>query len=40
MATFLALTNSVLARLNEVQLTASNFSAARGIQTQGQNAVN
>jgi len=40
MATFLALTNSVLARLNEVQLTASNFSAARGIQTQAQNAVN
>ena len=39
MATFLALTNSVLARLNEVQLTASNFSA-RGIQTQAQNAVN
>ena len=32
MATFLALTNSVLARLNEVQLTSSNFSAARGIQ--------
>ena len=40
MATFLALTNSVLARLNEVQLTASNFSAARGIQIQAQNAVN
>ena len=40
MATFLALTNSVLARLNEVQLTASNFSATRGIQTQAQNAVN
>ena len=40
MATFLALTNSVLARLNEVQLTTSNFSAARGIQTQAKNAVN
>ena len=38
--TFLSLTNSVLARLNEVQLTASNFSAARGIQIQAQNAVN
>ena len=40
MATFLALTNSVLARLNEVQLTSSNFSNARGIQVQAQNAVN
>ena len=38
--TYLSLTNSVLARLNEVQLTASNFSAARGIQIQAQNAVN
>jgi len=40
MATFLSLTNSVLARLNEVQLTTSNFSNARGIQIQAQNAVN
>jgi len=40
MATFLSLTNSVLARLNEVQLTSSNFSNARGIQVQAQNAVN
>ena len=40
MATFLALTNSVLARLNEVQLTSSTFSNARGIQVQAQNAVN
>tara|TARA_R100001510_G_scaffold56151_1_gene61184 strand:+ start:57 stop:986 length:930 start_codon:yes stop_codon:yes gene_type:complete len=40
MATFIALTNSVLARLNEVQLTSSNFSNARGIQVQAQNAVN
>ena len=40
MATFLSLTNSVLARLNEVQLTSSNFSNARGIQIQAQNAVN
>ena len=40
MASFLSLTNSVLARLNEVQLTSSNFSSARGIQIQAQNAVN
>jgi hypothetical protein len=40
MATFLSLTNSVLARLNEVQLTSTNFSSARGIQVQAQNAVN
>ena len=40
MGTYLALTNSVLARLNEVQLTSSNFSSARGIQVQAQNAVN
>ena len=40
MASFLSLTNSVLARLNEVQLTTSNFSNARGIQIQAQNAVN
>ena len=38
--TFLTLTNSVLARLNEVQLTSSNFSNARGIQVQAKNAVN
>ena len=38
--TYLTLTNSVLARLNEVQLTSSNFSSARGIQVQAQNAVN
>ena len=40
MATFLSLTNSVLARLNEVQLTSTNFSNARGIQVQAQNAGN
>jgi len=40
MATFLSLTNSVLARMNEVQLTSSNFTTARGIQIQAQNAVN
>ena len=38
--TYLNLTNSVLARLNEVQLTSANFSSARGIQIQAQNAVN
>ena len=38
--TFLNLTNAVLARMNEVQLTSSNFSDARGIQIQTQNAVN
>jgi len=37
---YLSLTNKVLARLNEVQLTSSNFTSARGIQTQTQNAVN
>ena len=38
--TYLSLTNNVLARLNEVQLTSSNFTNARGIQVQAQNAVN
>ena len=38
--TYLNLTNSVLARINEVQLTSANFTSARGIQTQAQNAVN
>ena len=37
---YLTLTNKVLARLNEVQLTSSNFSGARGIQVQVKNAVN
>jgi hypothetical protein len=39
-SSYLILTNNVLARLNEVQLTSSNFSNARGIQVQAQNAVN
>ena len=39
-SSYLILTNNVLARLNEVQLTSSNFSNARGIQVQVQNAVN
>ena len=38
--TYLTLTNSVLARINEPQLTSSTFSSARGIQVQAQNAVN
>ena len=38
--TYFSLTNKVLARLNEVQLTSSNFTNARGIQVQAQNAVN
>ena len=37
---FLGLTNQVLARMNEVVLTATNFTAARGYQIQCQNAVN
>ena len=39
-STYLILTNNVLGRLNEVQLTASNFDSARGIQTQTKEAVN
>ena len=39
-STYLVLTNKVLARLNEVQLTSSTWSAARGIQVQAQHAVN
>ena len=38
--TFLTLTNAVITRMNEVALTSSNFSAARGVQVQCQNAVN
>ena len=38
--TYLNLTNLVLARINEVELTSANFTSARGIQTQAQNAVN
>ena len=38
--TYLTLTNKVLARLNEVELTSSTFTSARGIQTQAKNAVN
>ena len=38
--TFLTLTNKVITKLNEVELTSANFSAARGVQTQAKNAVN
>ena len=38
--TFLTLTNRVLGRLNEVQLTSTSFATARGIQVQAKNAVN
>ena len=38
--TFLTLTNKVITKLNEVELTSANFSSARGVQTQAKNAVN
>ena len=38
--TFLTLTNSVITRMNEVVLTSSSFTNARGIQVQCKNAVN
>jgi len=38
--TYLDITNEVLARMNEVALTSSNFSSARGFQVQCKNAVN
>jgi len=38
--TFLSLTNDVISRMNEVQLTSSNFTDARGVQIQCKNAVN
>jgi hypothetical protein len=38
--TFLTYTNDALAKLNEVQLTATDFGDARGIQIQVKNAVN
>lgn len=37
---YLDLTNEVLARMNEVSLTSSNFASARGFQIQCKNAVN
>ena len=38
--TYLDITNEVLARMNEVSLTAANFATARGFQVQCKNAVN
>ena len=38
--TYLTLTNKVLARLNEVELTSTTFTSSRGIQTQTKTAVN
>jgi len=38
--TFLTLSNSVITRMNEVELTSSNFTSARGVQIQCKNAVN
>jgi len=38
--TFLTLTNSVITRMNEVELTSTNFTSSRGVQTQCKNAVN
>ena len=37
---FLTYTNDVLAKLNDVQLTSTDFSTARGIQVQAKNAIN
>ena len=38
--TYLTLANSVITRMNEVELTSSNFTSARGVQIQCKNAVN
>ena len=38
--TFLSLSNGVITRMNEVELTSSNFTSARGVQIQCKNAVN
>jgi len=38
--TFLTLTNSTITRMNEVELTSSNFTGSRGVQTQCKAAVN
>jgi len=37
---YLTLTNKVIIKLNEVALTSANFTSARGIQVQCQNAIN
>jgi len=38
--TYLSLTNKVLVKLNEVELTSATFTSARGVQTQAKNAIN
>ena len=38
--TFLSLTNSTITRMNEVELTSTNFTGSRGVQTQCKAAVN
>lgn len=38
--TFLILTNTVINRMNEVELTSANFTGSRGVQTQCKSAVN
>ena len=38
--TYLTLTNKVLSKLNEVELTSATFTSGRGIQTQVKNAIN
>jgi len=38
--TFLSLANSVITRMNEVELTSTTFTNSRGVQTQCKNAVN
>ena len=38
--TYLELTNDVLTRMNEVVLTAADFTSARGVQVQSKNAIN
>ena len=37
---FLTLTNKTLVRMNEVELTSTTFTNARGVQIQSKNAVN
>ena len=38
--TYLTLTNLALNELNEVELTSSNFTSSRGIQTSAKNFIN
>lgn len=40
MADFLSLTNRILRRLNEVELTSADFASARGIQAAAKDAIN